>query len=126
MASFVTFTLRHPTDLVSKDYYKQEVDYQSHMDNARRADADPGSASLHLDAATRVCEIEFPAAGVEGNVTLYRPADAALDRTVPIALDINRRQQIDLASLAPGLWRVRLQWTRGAEEYFKEKAIHLN
>jgi len=33
------------------------------------------------------------------------------------------RQQIDARELRPGLWRVRIRWTAGTEEFFRDEAV---
>lgn len=125
MAGLVVFAVRRPSDLVSKDYYRQEIEHQQRIEAERRAIADPDAPTVAVDA--RSCTVSFPgAAPTSGSLTFYRPSDAKLDRTIPLALDANGQQAVDLAGFQPGLWRLRLEWKRNSETYYLEEVAVLN
>ena len=62
-------------------------------------------------------------ATVAGTVTWYRPSDSRADRSVPIALGPDGVEQIPLQGLAPGAWRLRVDWTAGQRPYHYEQLI---
>ena len=126
MIGIVIFAVRHPSDLVSRDYYQKEIRYQQQIDSEKRAQKDVDAPTVAVDKTARTCVVHFPGnPPANGSLTLYRPSDAALDRTVPLALDGKQSQTLNLADAASGLWRLRIEWTRSNETYASEEAIVL-
>lgn len=124
MTGFVVFAVRHPTDLVSRDYYQKEIRYQQQIDSEHRAQKDPDAPTVAIN--DRLCIIHYPGVPPEGGlIKLYRPSDAALDQSMPMKLDDRRNQTVDLAGISAGLWRLRLEWTRNGQNYFREEVCML-
>jgi hypothetical protein len=127
-AGFVAFCSLHPSELVTPDYYEQEMRYQaqmSRMDNARRLEIEP---SVSYDPAARTINFSLAAAGLEGSrpsgtIHLYRPSAAELDQKHRLALDERGLQRIDARPLAPGLWKVRVSWTVDRKEYHLDRPV---
>ncbi|HRI16018.1 MAG TPA: FixH family protein [Verrucomicrobiota bacterium] len=124
VAGMGIFATRHNQDLVSPDYYEQEIRYQEQIDRVTRTQAltDPVTVALSPDG--RTLELRLPVAA-QGTVQLYRPAEARLDREFPLALDAQGRQRLDLNPLKPGLWRARVQWQQGGQEFFRAANVIL-
>jgi hypothetical protein len=61
--------------------------------------------------------------GVEGEVGLYRPSEASLDRRIPLRVGADGVQTLDASGLKPGLWRVRVRWGPEASGFFAEAAV---
>src|SRR6516162_9693941 len=76
------------TELVSANYYEQEIEYQSHIDSADRTKELGTNASIAYDAALKRILLTVPEeqarVGVSGKIELYRPSTAGLDREFPI------------------------------------------
>jgi hypothetical protein len=115
------------SDLVSADYYEQEIEYQGQIDRLNRTAQLDGKVSVAYDAATRRIKISLPVkpagAKATGRIQLYRPSTTGLDRELKLELDATGAQSVDASSLLPGLWRVRVQWTSEDKEYFVDKGI---
>lgn len=127
MAGVVWIVVHQPSELVSRNYYDQEMLYQGRMEAIRRTQglgrevrvqSEPGRLIVNLpsDQARR---------GPVGAIHLFRPADARLDREFKLAIDPTGRQIIDLRGLDAGLWRVRMEWAVGTETYYREEALVL-
>jgi hypothetical protein len=119
-----TTTLRY--DLVSASYYEDELRYQHEIDRERQALQAGAVPELALDAAGAVARLTFPAVAGEvegGEIHLYRPDDAGLDRRLPMALDSGRGQDVELAGLSPGLWRLHLRWSSAGREYAARQTL---
>ncbi|RME93875.1 MAG: hypothetical protein D6766_07325 [Verrucomicrobia bacterium] len=129
LVAFVVFSTRQRIDLVAPDYYERELRYQEQIDRVERTRAGAWEARVHEADGGRRLVIELPAehasAGATGTVELYRPSAAEQDRTLPLRLDAAGRQTIDLRELADGLWRVRVQWKVGDQEYYTERKLVL-
>jgi nitrogen fixation protein FixH len=126
-AGLVVLACAHKSDLVSRDYYEEEVRFQSHLDRADRARNLATRASVVYDPATRRITLSFPLeparGAARGRVQLYRPSEAGLDRQVELRVDANGVQTIDAADLKSGLWKVKVTWSAGGEDYFLDEKI---
>lgn len=126
---FVVFCNLHPTDLVAKDYYEQELRFQGQLDRMNRANALAGQASVLYTADRKQITVSIPgvqgSSGVVGKVELYRPSSAGLDRMVALEVDGEGHQVIDATKLAPGLWNVKVTWVAGGQDYFINQRIRI-
>ncbi|MCB2406989.1 FixH family protein [Hymenobacter lucidus] len=120
--------MRTSVDLVSPDYYQQELRYQQRMETVARTAALPAPVQLEHDAARRHLTLQLPAAlasqAVQGQLHFFRPSDQKLDFTLPLQ-PVNGMQQINTAQMQAGYWRVRLDFTAGGQAYFVERNITL-
>ena len=117
--------LRTTVDLVSPDYYKQELAYQQRMESVARTAALPAPVELRHEAAAQRLILRLPATMAEqtinGEIHFFRPSDQTLDFTLP--LQAGPKQQFNTAQMRPGYWRVRVDFTAGSQAYFLEKEL---
>jgi len=124
----IVMTATQKTDLVSDNYYEQELKYQSRIDSLGRA-SQPGfhQASATYDPAGKRILISLPAAHavrkLTGRIQLYRPSAARLDRQFELDPDSNGLQSVDAGELQNGLWKIRVSWNAEGQEYFLERKI---
>ena len=127
LAAWMTFAARQKTDLVRSDYYEEEVRYQQQLKRLNRTAALRGEVAIHYDAARREVTLLLPAAHRAprpvGQIHFYRPANAALDFRVPLAVDAAGLQRVGTGALRGGLWKVRVQWSAAGRDYFFEQMI---
>jgi len=111
MTLVVIATSSH-TELVSENYYEQEIQYQHRIDGLARARE--AGASLAYDAAERriVVSLGRNAAKPDApaQVELYRPSAAGLDQVLPLLPGPDGAQVADAGNLQPGPWKVRASW----------------
>jgi hypothetical protein len=123
--SFIVVAQRNHVDLVGPDYYDQEIKFQQQID--RVANTRTVQREVSIRYAAGEIDIALPAEHVRrnlaGTVQLYRPSDASLDQNVPLAVGETGGQKIDAKTLRPGLWKVRVTWKVGAEEYYFAQSI---
>jgi nitrogen fixation protein FixH len=114
-------------DLVSADYYEQELKFQGRIDRVERTRHAATQATVAYDAAGKCITVSLPADqaghGVSGHIELYRPSASGLDRTVKLEPDTGGVQRLDASGLAPGLWRVRVSWTADHQDYFLDQKV---
>lgn len=127
MATAVVIASTHRESLVRADYYEQELKFQRQIDGAARAQK--VGASVQLDAATRKLLVAVPmvqlAHQLSGTIEFYRPSSPDLDREIALAPARDGTQTLDVSQFAAGLWRVRVQWNAGGEDYFLEQKIKI-
>ena len=121
----IVIAATHRDSLVSGDYYEREIQYQNHIDGAARARQ--VGATMNFYAATRSIAVSVPVAQAgqqfSGQVELYRPSAAGLDRQFKLQPDANGRQTLDVADLPAGPWEVRVAWNAGGQDYYLDQKI---
>lgn len=116
---FVYFASSQKVDLVSEDYYKQELQYQNHIETVRRTDRDAKSVQWNLSPDGAAVEFHFPSS-VSGTITFYRPSTSKLDRTFTIAAGTDGVQRIPVESIPKGFWKVKIDWKEQSTAYYTE------
>lgn len=111
--------------LVAEDYYAKEIKYQDEIDKIKNANALTERLHINYLANNKVIELQFPPehVNVKGDVYLFRPSDASLDRKYMINQDEKGNQSISIISLEKGLWQIKVSWSHGKMEYQQEKNI---
>ncbi len=126
--ALVVLSARTQTDLVAPDYYERELRYQDDIDRRARTQALESQVRVAYDAGQHQITLSLPtahAAGhAEGDIHLYRPSAATLDRHFALQLDSRGQQILDAKMLSEGLWRVRVTWRVGGKAFaFDDKVI---
>jgi nitrogen fixation protein FixH len=115
------------SDLVTADYYEQELRYQQRIDQIQRTRPLEGWIEIAYSPESREVVLRLPAAhaaeGAHGEVVMYRPSSKGLDRTVALAIDATGRQTIAAADLQPGFWRVRVLWQVASKDFYVEREL---
>jgi hypothetical protein len=123
----VVMAFSQKVDLVSADYYEQELTFQGRIDRVERTRRAPSQASVAYDAGGKCITVSLPAdqAGhdVSGRIELYRPSASGLDRAVKLEPDTTGIQRVDAAGMVPGLWKVRVSWTVEKQDYFLDQKV---
>jgi hypothetical protein len=127
--SMVFYFMGQEVDLVSEDYYKQEIEYQDQMDKIANAKLLKQAVEFEYSAASRMVKINFPAdhieKGLKGNIHFYRPSNAAEDKNFQIVTGNEGEQQIGVGSLSKGFWKVKISWTCAGKDYYDERVVTL-
>ena len=125
--TFVTFCSQHPADLISPNYYEDEVRYQAQIDRMKLTQQQAAGASVSYDAATKHIKLSLGSdksgSKASGQILLYRPSALNQDRQLKLNLNTQGEQIVDGASLLPGLWRVRVSWAVDQKQYFIDQQI---
>lgn len=128
-ATLIVLAFSQHNDLVTANYYEDEVRFQEQIDRSTRAQRADARATAVYDPATRQLRISIPANHARtaaGRIQLYRPSEAGLDRELELQPGPNGTQTIDAAGLKAGLWKVRITWTAGGEDFFVDQKIVVN
>jgi hypothetical protein len=124
IGTLVTVCIRADVSLVSKDYYKEELEFQKQITRIENTSALLNKPSI--TAGNGAIEITFDFSDVEnGELVLFRPSDASLDKTFDLGATRGQRQRILTDKLDKGMYRARMQWTTKGKEFFHEQIIYL-
>ena len=125
--SLIVLACSQKNELVSSGYYEQEIKFQGQidrLDRTRRLSAQASVAYDHLRKAITISlPTEKPSRGISGRIQLYRPSAAGLDRELPLELNEQGVQSVDVSALRPGLWKVRVSWTAENQDYFIDQKV---
>ena len=97
-------------------------------DDDRQARTLPVQSEVKVayDAAQQRITVALPAAHAalaRGKINFYRPSDAKLDREAKLLVNTVGEQVLDAKPLRPGLWKIRVQWTIGGEDYYFDQTV---
>ena len=115
---------KYDHDLVTEDYYKQELEFQTEIDkenNARSLES-----NLSWKKTPNGILILFPetlkAKEITGKVFLYRPSNKQFDFETTISLS-NHYLLIPDKSLLDGRWNIKVDWQYDGISYLYKKEI---
>ena len=124
MTFAVVSTTRYPPQLVQKDYYTLDLNYQERLEKKQNAATLMAAPKVSFDAETGKIQVQFPEGVVAqtGTAKCYRSATTREDFSTPIA-NANTFE-IPTAGLTNGRWHVELDWESAeGKKYFWETAI---
>lgn len=123
--TMVTISMNQKIDLVSKDYYEQELAYQNKIDETNNANALSETVKYELQDAHIAFQFpkEFIEKKVSGNVFFFRPSDASKDYNQTIALNENAECFVKYSALSKGMYKVKISWSADNKNYYNEQII---
>jgi nitrogen fixation protein FixH len=119
---WISYAVRNDQQLVRKDYYEQELKFQTDIEGQSRAAN--VNISVNYDSTKQTVTVALPAPAASGSIYFYRPSDAKLDREITLALT-NGSQSIDVGAFESGLWKIRVQWIAEGAEYRHNSTVVL-
>lgn len=129
LAAWVTFAVSNDVQLVSKDYYAQEIAYGSEMERIIRTRELGSRFQLEHSIGNKQLILRLPSdharKGVQGNIHLYRPNQAKLDQHLNLNPDAAGVQVFEMGRLPPGKWKINIRWQVGKIDYQYQKTIIL-
>ena len=111
--------------LVTEDYYQKDLEYQTQIDKQVNARSLSTDLAIRYSDPDRAVRFSFPKdlGSIEGKILFFRPSNAALDFEADIQTDDNFEQIISTRELLPGLWKVKVDWSAGGRDFYKEETI---
>jgi hypothetical protein len=123
MIGLVTICMKQDISLEAKDYYKDELVYQKKIDgmnNTHRLKQKP--LIRYFDSSGKLT-IDFDSTSlVSGHLKMYKPDQSKED----FAQNFNGDLSLDMSERAKGLWKIKIKWTRGEDEFYYEEPLFVN
>jgi len=127
MVGLVVASSRQNVDLVSNDYYVDEIKYQGVLDASKNESGLSGAISVHADGGKVV--IEFPAdfqkSTIKGNVVFYAAANKDWDRDMGINV-IDNKMVVSRKALQNTLYQLKVTYTVDGRDYYYQTQIDLH
>ncbi|AXT58204.1 FixH family protein [Aquimarina sp. MMG015] len=113
---------KYEHDLVTEDYYKQELAFQEEINAEKNAKA--LKSNITIKKVSEGLLIKFPedinSEKLSGTISLYRPSNKKLDFEVPISLTTSE-VIIPKNKLIEGKWKIKVNWENENTSYlFRE------
>jgi hypothetical protein len=110
-------------DLVTEDYYAQELAYQAKIDAKNRLEGLEENLKVSLEAKNLL--IEFPhhdSTLINGKVNCFRPSDQGQDFTVLIE---NKQKVVSIPvnQFISGKYLLKLDWTANEKSFYTEQTV---
>ena len=114
-------------ELVSNEYYNDELKYQHVIDASKNSQALADTMSIKSVGGGILLKMpsEMKAAPVKGTVYFYCARSSAQDRKFALELDSSASQLIDKSKLETGTYTVKVNWEMQGKSYYAEQLITL-
>lgn len=115
---FMIFSFTQKVDLVSKQYYADELKYDAKMlaeNNTMKL-----SEVLSVTNNGDLLSIQFPNTPESGVIHLYRPSESDLDKEIKI-VGGRAEQTFSIATLQTGLWIAKIEWKSDNTTFYVEQ-----
>jgi hypothetical protein len=125
---FMVFrTMNESVDLVSENYYQDELKFQGQIDRENQSAA--LSQSPLANVSEKEVEVKFPGSiskeKISGTIKFYRPSDSSRDFSTALQLDSAGTQHISAEKLEKGIYQIQLTWTSAGKNFYNEIPIYI-
>lgn len=127
MISMLFLSRRYDHELVTEDYYAEELAYQERIDAGKNLAESPFEVEVRQEEGTLSLYFErFPSIEeVKGEVILYKPDNENLDETLPLKFEEgSNRMDIDSKGKY-GRYKVKVLFEYEGKSFYKEKELVL-
>ena len=123
IAVIVTICMRQDVNLVSSQYYKDDLSYQQQL--VRKNNTEGLTDKPQILLTTNKLTIAFPTNTVidGGTIKVFRPSDDKLDQYFGLDSSNESVRVFELKSLTSGAYRVKMTWVVKGTEYYLEKFV---
>ena len=126
MTYAVVATTKYPPQLVQKDYYALDLNYQDRLDKKQNTALLPALPKVQFEAGGQKILVQFPEGmtAQSGSVKCYRSVTTREDFITPISNAT--ALEIPAEGLSAGRWHMELDWELAdGKKYFWETTIVL-
>lgn len=128
IAIMVSLTMGENTDLVTPDYYEQELKFQDRIDAINRTGL--LKEQLTWELKENKLYLRFPqelqGRKMRGTIYFFRPSDAKLDKKAVIPDIREGMSSIPVKMLKKGMYKIQINWQADSTIYFNEGVIQIH
>lgn len=127
IVTLVVMCFKQDVELVSADYYDQEIKFQDKID-ASNNEKQLKHSIEHLVSKDEIilkADSVLLSKDFSGTITFFRPSDSKMDKEYKMDFR-NSEQVINSKALRHGTYKLQLSWTNDRKQYFKEEVIFIN
>lgn len=111
--------------LVTKEYYKEELAYQEVIDGTNKANQLSAAVSIQQVDDQLIIQLpeEMKQQSVNGSIWLYCPSEDKNDRRLPLMVNGEGKQIISTKTIAADNYLAKIRWQANNETYYTEQRI---
>lgn len=123
MAVIVTISMKRDVNLVSNQYYHDDLIYQSQLQ--RKNNTETLSQKPVFAITSDQLKVAFPGKHQidNGNVVVFRPSNSKLDQNFALSTSSDSVQVFALQPLEKGAYRIKMTWSSEGKEFYIEKFV---
>lgn len=118
--------MQHNFELVSKDYYKDEIAYQQLIDGSSNSNK---ISKLVIDRTKNSININLPAElkgmDVKGDVWLYCASNSANDKRLPLQVDAQGHMIVPAKILNKGNYQIKINYTANNQQFYHSQKLEI-
>ncbi|MEO6914358.1 MAG: FixH family protein [Chitinophagaceae bacterium] len=124
IGTLVYKSVTQKVELVSADYYNDELKFQEKIDGNENANK---FSNVEVYQNAEEVNIQLPkelkGLAVEGEAWFYCPENSDNDRKIPMQVSEEGIMRIDKTKLVKTNYQVKLSWRHGNEKFYNEQKI---
>jgi hypothetical protein len=126
IGGLVTVCVRQDVNLVSKDYYKEELAYQDQVTRINNTNSLSQKPTVNVIEAD-VIEVKFDSITsiTKGTLKLFCPSDPTMDREFNLLPLADYKRKVEIRSLKKGMYRARIYWENEEQKFYYEATINI-
>ena len=126
--SLVYITTKNKDELESKDYYRQELDYQNKIEAMQNANNLLSPIDYEIKQKEIIITVpqELRSSGFKGEVFLFKPSDSSKDLIIGFVPDANGSAKISSNKIEPGVYKMKVTIHSNSKKYIKEEVINIH
>ncbi len=125
IGTLVVICVREDINLVSADYYQQELNHQNKITQQENANQLAEKPQLSFENNSVKLLFPFSSSIEKGELSVMRPSDDRLDQHFELNAMEGDSQLFPLKVWEKGLYRVSLTWSMEGKDYYFEKILVL-
>ncbi len=125
IATLVTVCVRQDINLVSANYYQEELVHEQKMNQIQNANNLKSKPLISVEGSVVSVSFDDFNKIEKGELKILRPSDARLDRHFKLSASQTQVRQFTLENSSKGLYRASMQWRMDGKDFYYEKLIVL-
>lgn len=126
--TLVIITFQFDVNLVAKDYYSQELMYQSQIDSNNNLQALDEKVTFNYKKTEAIMELQLPSESLstdtKGIIQFFRPSDGKFDFQLTFDHRDGNILKYNTKEILAGYWRIKVSWnSEGKDYYYEEKVV---
>lgn len=115
-------------ELVSTEYYKDELQYQQVIDGTNRANQLSSKATVTQQNEELLIQLpaEMQQKTVTGSLWFYNATDSKKDKKLALQVNNHAAQVLDSRLFIPGNYTAKLSWASNGQTYYTEIPVTIN
>jgi hypothetical protein len=125
MVGLVVMSMGRKVDLVTEQYYEEELKFSDKMVKMKRSQTLPDQLDWKVSDTSIVIDMPENIANISGKVIFYCPANSENDKI----FNINNGENpiiIPVAMLAKGRYKMQIDWSSEGIDYWNEGVVVIN